>query len=235
VTQDDDELWPLFRAVAERGEAAWPALLAALEPVLLAMARWQPVGRLRAHEDTPREIVTAVFARLHAREHALVTKLCAMTPPPVLRAWLNVIVRRSAIDFMRGSPEFERGTEAKPPRWVSLATLTSLAPSPAPASLVEQRALVVSTVTEMVQRAVALAGERGDDAFAQLALEWKIPRIHVRRLAKKGDQFLGVLGKILEGHQQADIADELGLTRREVELTVRYLEELLQARFGRQS
>ena len=234
----DDELWALFRAVARDGERvehaqpAWPALLAALEPELLAMARWQPLGRLRMHEDTPREIVTSVFARLHARDRALVQKLCAMEPPPVLRAWLAVIVRRSAIDFMRAAPEFERATDSKPPRWISLASLTSLAPSPGPSSLVEQRALVAKTVGEMVQRAVELSRERGDDAFTQLSLEWKIPRIHVRRLAKKGDQFLAVLGAILEGHQQQDIADRLSLTRREVELTVRYLEELLQARLA---
>jgi DNA-directed RNA polymerase specialized sigma24 family protein len=228
----DDELWPLFREVARTGETAWPALLAALEPELLALARWQPVGRLRMQEDTPREIVTRVFAKLHAHDRALVTKLCAMDPPPVLRAWLSVLVRRSAIDFMRASPEFERETETRPPRWVSLATLTSLAPSPDPSSLVEQRALVAKTVGEMVQRATELHRERGDDAFTQLALEWKVPRIHVRRLVKKGDQFLAVLGAILEGHQQGDIASKLDVTRREVELTVRYLEELLQARLA---
>lgn len=34
------------------------------------------------------------------------------------------------------------------------------------------------------------------------------------------------------GHTQAEIAARLAISRREVELTVRYLEELLQARFA---
>jgi hypothetical protein len=74
--------------------------------------------------------------------------------------------------------------------------------------------------------------ERGDDAFAHLALAWRIDRIHVRRLAHKGDQLVAVLVAVLEGHTQAAIGQALALTRREVELSVRYLEELLHARFA---
>jgi len=36
---------------------------------------------------------------------------------------------------------------------------------------------------------------------------------------------------VLEGRSHVEIAASLGLTRREVELTVRYIEELLHARF----
>jgi DNA-directed RNA polymerase specialized sigma24 family protein len=43
----------------------------------------------------------------------------------VLQAWLRVIVRRSAIDYMRESPEFERATPTRPHHWISLATLSS--------------------------------------------------------------------------------------------------------------
>src|SRR6188768_128261 len=131
----DDELWERLRAVVRDGEAAWPALLVALEPELIAMARRQKVGRLRAQEDTPREIVTRVFARLHAREHQAIKRLCASEPLPELRAWLRVLVKRSAIDYMRQAPEFERATPTRPNRWISLATLTSLAPAPLPNSL----------------------------------------------------------------------------------------------------
>jgi len=58
---------------------------------------------------------------------------------------------------------------------------------------------------------------------------WEL--FHVRRLATKGAQFLAVLVAVLEGRAQQEIAASLAITRREVELTVRYLEELLQARF----
>src|SRR5262249_59457461 len=91
--------WEPLAAVAESGDTAWPALAAALDPELAQMARRQPIGRLRDREDTPREVVTRALARLHAREFTAVKKLCAMDPPPELRAWLRVLVRRSAIDY----------------------------------------------------------------------------------------------------------------------------------------
>lgn len=196
----DERLWELFHAVARGGdEAAWPTLLAELEPEVLAMARRQPIGRLRRSEDSPREIVTRVFARLHAREQAAIHKLCAYEPRPELRAWLRVLVRRSAIDYMRESPEFERATAARPNRWVSLASLSSGAPAPEPSSLAGKRDLVMSTVREMSARARSELDAHGDEAFTRLALEWKIARIHVRRLATRGAQFIAVLTGVFEG------------------------------------
>jgi DNA-directed RNA polymerase specialized sigma24 family protein len=232
IVDDDAQIWALLRAVAAGDPTAWPALLTRLEPDLLAFARRQPIGRLRDRDDTPREIVTRVFRRLHARDHAAIQKLCALDPPPELRAWLRVVVRRSAIDYMRESPEFERATAHRPDRWISLATLTSNAAAPGPSSLTDKRKLVVDTVREMVGRAAAEFRARGDDALTPLALEWRIPRIHVRRLVTKGEQFLTVLVAVLEGRSHIEIAASLGLTRREVELTVRYIEELMQARFA---
>lgn len=78
----DAQLWALLRAVASGDPTAWPALLTRLEPELLGFARRQPIGRLRDRDDTPREIVTRVFRRLHARDHAAIQKLCALDPPP---------------------------------------------------------------------------------------------------------------------------------------------------------
>jgi DNA-directed RNA polymerase specialized sigma24 family protein len=227
---DDARLWERFRAVA-RGDDAWPALMAALEPELAAMARRAPIGRLRGREDSPRDIVTRVFERLHARDFAAIRKLCAMEPPPELRAWLRVLVRRVAIDYLRASPEFERATPQRGPDWVSLATLFSLHPAQAPSSLAGKRELAVATVREMVGRAAAEVAARGDDAYTHLALEWHVPRIHVRRLATRGDQMLAVLVATLAGHTQSEIAGQLALSRREVELAVRYVEELLADRF----
>ncbi len=227
----DDELWRLFRDVA-RTETAWPALLAALEPEVLAMARRQPIGRLRERDDSVREIMTRVFDRLHAREHAAVKKLCSIEPQPELRAWLRVMVRRSAIDYMREHPEFERATTTRPDRWISLATLSSGAPSPDPDSLAEKRARVLAEIRELVTRAAAEVAARGDDAIGHLALEWRLSRIQVRRLVTKGERFLAVLLAVFEGHTNTAIAERLSITRREVELTISYLEELLHARFA---
>lgn len=229
----DVHLWELFRAVASSGDA-WPALLVELEPELVTLARYQPIGRLRQHDDTAREVTTRVFERLHAREFAAIKRLCALDPPPDLRAWLRVIVRRSAIDYMREHPEYERATANRPNAWITLASLTSSAPGMNTDSLAEKRELVLTTVHEMVVRAADEVERHGETAFGKLALEWKIGRIHVRRLAQRGAQLEAVLVGLIEGRTQAELATGLGVTRREVELSVRYLEELLQARFAEQ-
>jgi DNA-directed RNA polymerase specialized sigma24 family protein len=225
-----ESLWPLFRAIATSGESAWPALAAALEPVLLPMASHQPIGRLRAQEDSRREILIRVLERLHAREFSAVHKLCAMDPPPQLQAWLRVLVRRSAIDYMRESPEYERATAAREDRWISLATLTSVVAAGAPDTLAEKRGELLAFVRAAVERADAEFRDHGDDAFGRLATEWDIPRIHVRRLVQRGARYLETLEGVLAGHSYPEVADRLGVSRREVELTVHYLEELLEAR-----
>jgi DNA-directed RNA polymerase specialized sigma24 family protein len=222
----DQHLWDLLRAVAAGDAAAWPALLAELEPILAGFARRQPIGRLRDREDTPREIVTRVFARLHGRDHAAIRKLCALEPAPELRAWLRVVVRRSAIDYLRESPEFERSSN----RWVSLATLSSGAASPERDTLVEKRRDLLAFVRDAAAQAGAEFAAHGELAFTRLALTWKIARIQVRRLVTRGDEYLAVLAAVLEGHSYPEIARRLSISRREVELTVRYIEEFLRER-----
>lgn len=231
----DDEIWTLLRGVAEYGDAAWQPLLAKLEPELAQMARRQPIGRLRDHEDTPREIVTRTIARLHAKQYAAIKKLVITEPKPELQAWLRVLVKRSAIDYMRESPEYERATANRDHRWISLATLSSSqGPQALPDSLAEKRDQVTAFVRAAAERADAEKKEHGDDdAISRLALEWKIGRIHVRRLIARGDQYVSVLAAVLAGFSYPEVGEKLGISRREVELTVRYLEELLAARgFG---
>ncbi|MFT3692047.1 MAG: hypothetical protein QM831_02820 [Kofleriaceae bacterium] len=223
-----DELWERFRAVT-RDPAAWPELMAALDPELLVMARQQRIGRLRDNEDSPREIVAAVYKRMHANDHAFIKRLCALEPRPELQAWLRVVVRRAAIDYMRSNPEFARSEN----RWISLATLTSSAPGVPADSLVEKRAEVVRSLREMVDAATRETAARGaDDAIGHLALEWGMERLHVRRLVARGTQYIAVVEKILAGGSHTEIAEQLGMTRREVELTLGYVEELLRARFA---
>ena len=75
--------------------------------------------------------------------------------------------------------------------------------------------------------------ELGDDAFEAVAREWRVPRIHVRRLARKGPQLIAVLESVLEGLAHTEVAKRLEITRREVQLSIGYIEELLRVRkFG---
>ena len=225
-----DQLWPDLRAVAERGEPAWPTLAASLFPLLLPIAGRQPIGRARSNEDAAHEIVTRILENLHAREFAAIKKLCQIEPPPTLAAWLTVVVRRAAIDYMRGTPEYERATARRDARWITLATLTSSAPARVPDSLVQKRDELLSFLRAAVARATAESRDHGDDALARLSVEWAVPRIHVRRLVQRGAQYLTVIDAVLAGHSYPEIATALGVSRREVELTVLYIEELLAAR-----
>lgn len=220
-----------MQAVIDRGDDGWHALLVVLEPELTRLARSQPIGRLRLRDDSPSEIATRVIAKLRARDHAAIRKLLAADPPPNLEAWLRVVVKRSAIDLMRGHPEFDRRGGGG--RWVTLVSLTSEAGGRAPDSLEQKRREVLEFVSASVERARAAHAAHGEAAFAQLALEWQIGRIHLRRLVLHGPRFLDVLQALLAGYSQAETATRLALSRREVELTMRYLEELLAARrFG---
>jgi DNA-directed RNA polymerase specialized sigma24 family protein len=219
-----EALWPLVRDVAARGAPAWPALATALSPPIMPIARNQPLGRLRASEDTLR-----VLERLHARSFAAITKLCALADPPALGAWLRVVVRHAAIDFMREAPEYERATPARDARWISLATLVSV-PGAQPDTLVAKRDAVLAFLRDAVARADADHAERGDDAIAELAATWSIARIHARRLVQRGGDYVRVLIAVLSGHSYPETAEALDMTRREVELTVQYVEEFLAAR-----
>ena len=234
MDRDDTQLWTCFRAVAADGEKAWQPLLVELEPELVRMAKNQPIGRLRDREDSPREIVTRVLARLHARDYAAVKKLCSIDPPPELRAWLRVLVRRSAIDYMREHPEFDRGNAERAPRWISLASLGSgEAVALDPSSLAQKKAQVIAFITDAVGEALRAFKSEGEEALFRLSLEWKVTRIHVRRITKNGEQYVQVLSNVLDGLSYPETATKLGMSRREVELTVRYIEEFLRARrFG---
>jgi hypothetical protein len=142
-------------------------------------------------------------------------------------------LKRSAIDYMRESPEYERATVKRDHRWISLASLSSSQGPVAaqPDSLVEKREEVTAFVKAAVDRAAEAKHAHGeDDAIARLALEWKIGRIQVRRLLARGEQYVTVLDLVLAGFSYPEVAEKLARSRREVELTVRYLEELLAAR-----
>ena len=52
----------------------------------------------------------------------------------------------------------------------------------------------------------------------------------MRRLVQRGTRYLQTLDGVLAGHSYPEVAAKLGVSRREVELTVHYLEELLEAR-----
>ncbi|HEY4054998.1 MAG TPA: hypothetical protein VGM39_00270 [Kofleriaceae bacterium] len=228
-----DELWEEIRAVARDGETAWPALAARLHPALLPIARNQSIGRLRRDEDSPREIVTRVLERLHANDFAALKKLVVTDPAPPLGAWMRVVVKRCAIDYMRAEPTYQRATKAHDHRWISLRTLNSFVHAADPSTLREKREALIRFVTTAVARVRDAVANDGDDALQQIAVEWKIARLHVKRMHERGERYLKVLDGVFAGSSHAEIASARDMSEREVELTVQYLVEFLQARrFG---
>ena len=100
------------RVIGEDGAASWPALMAALQPKLQVLVRYQKIGRLRRREDDLRNIVVKVFEKLSARDFAALRSYFAMAQPPSFTGWLRRVVRTSAIDYMRQHPEYRRAAAA---------------------------------------------------------------------------------------------------------------------------
>lgn len=216
-------------AVARGVDGAWSRLLVALEPEIERIARRAPIGRLRIDIDARRDVVTAVIAKLHRDEHAAIKRFVGQADPPPLLAWLRLLVRRTAIDVMRGRPEFVRGGELRAPGWMSLATLVTRDGAALPSSLAEMRREVEAFMTRVASEARDAVARHGADAAATLAARWQIGVLHTRRLIKRVDDYEVVFDMILTGHTQVEIASRMGRTVREVELVVSYLEELCHA------
>jgi hypothetical protein len=212
-----------LRVVANGDLAQWPQIQTMLHPELVRLARQAPIGRLRGDVDAAHEVAARVLERLHAHELRAVKRLFSTEREPVVRAWIQVLVRTTAIDVMRQHAEYQRGSPRRAAGWVSLATLASDFGALAATSLVEKQ----RDLERFLARAIDEAAEATPD---ELAARWQIEAIHTRRLVTKGPRYLPVLRLVLAGHSYPEVATQLSLTRREVELVVAYIEELLHAR-----
>ena len=99
------------------------------------------------------------------------------------------------------------------------------------ARLLDRFHIGVADVPVLICRCeLVLKNPSNEEVARCLGFNEAIDRTHVRRLIARGDQYLRVLVAVLDGHSYPEVATQLGLTRREIELTVRYIEELLRAR-----
>jgi DNA-directed RNA polymerase specialized sigma24 family protein len=126
---------PTLEALVEQvlagDAAAWQALWRGLAPKLDAMLRRVGfLGRLASSEDHRRSVAVEVMARLTQHDHARLRRYAeARLESPTLNlvAWLTVVVKRVAIDYLRAQPEYidrrkQPGATA-PGGWRELATL----------------------------------------------------------------------------------------------------------------
>ena len=224
-----DAVERLLAAVVDGGDGAWAALQATLHGELVRLARLQPIGRLRGDVDAAHEIALRVLARLHARDFAAIRRRAAAEAPPPVRAWIRVLVRTTAIDYMRQHADYVRGSAQRAPGWVSLATWASRPGVEEPRSLVEKRRDLERFIERMLDEANQ-ARASNDDPAAVLAVAWKVAPLHARRVLKNGARYMPVLQLVLAGYSYPEIAAQLACSRREVELVVEYLEELVSVR-----
>jgi DNA-directed RNA polymerase specialized sigma24 family protein len=94
------------------GEAsAWQALWQAVEPRLYALIRRPSfLGRLSESEDDCRNIVVEVLAALRAHDHMRLRSFAAArvaNPALPFFAWLTVVAKRLAIDYMRRQDTYQ--------------------------------------------------------------------------------------------------------------------------------
>jgi hypothetical protein len=201
-----------------------------LHPELVRLARFQPIGRLRKDIDAPHEIVVRVLARLHANDYRVVKKLFAADNPPEVGAWIRVLVRSAAIDFMREHTEYVRRSTTREAGWISLHSLVSNDGAARDNSLVEKQREVERFLIHALEVTHKALETHADDAVSVLAIAWKVEPLHARRLVKKGALYLPILRLVLAGSSYPEVAAALDVTRREVELIVSYVEEFLEAR-----
>lgn len=211
--------------VPSGGEPAWKVFMERLEPELQVLVRYQKLGRLHAHEDTVADVVLAVFEKLARDDYRTLHAYLARDPRPSFSAWMRRVVQSAAIDYMRTRAEYKRTAEPGEERWHELATLTSGVGARLPGTLTEKRRQLVRDLRQAVQIA-------SHDGAAALARTWRIAEVQARRVANKGELYEPVLQRVFAGFTYAEIATELELSRREVELIVQYLVELFTNRYG---
>lgn len=103
----------LVERLLDGDEAAWPELVSAVHPLVLAICRHRGYGR--DDEDTSREVALLVLERLRSRAFAALRSYSSTREKYGAEAkfsrWLGVVVHHAHIDYVRGRPEAHRTRE----------------------------------------------------------------------------------------------------------------------------
>jgi DNA-directed RNA polymerase specialized sigma24 family protein len=214
-------------ASAIEGRQGWQSFVALVHPRAVELARFQPIGRLRDRPDELHEIALRVVAKLHRDNHHVLRAYFAKPDRPSFRAWMKRVVASTALDHLRQHPEFRR-SGATSDRWIDLVSLASQCDTDPNASIEQKRDQVLRDL-----QAILDAVTRGsDDSLPMLAARWHVSAASLKRLRNRSDHAIAILRATLAGLSQREVAASLGLSRRDVELTLGYVEELLRARYA---
>lgn len=136
--RSEDELASLASQAAEGDPDAWRALWTALDSRLESLVRQRRLlGGLSQNEDDRREVVLRVMGRLQQdgfRRLRLFVRQRNDSPGLSLVAWLTVVARNAAIDYLRAHPDFlaSRSRQAARHRGTVADILTLPPPSRGP-------------------------------------------------------------------------------------------------------
>jgi DNA-directed RNA polymerase specialized sigma24 family protein len=129
-SSDEDTILALVARACDGDEEAWQAAWQWMDPRLSALVA-QPrfLARLSRQEDDRRGVVLAVMEKLRESDHRrlkLFRQARSADQGLSFMAWLSVVTKRVAIDYLRAHPEYlgQRGAEA-PGAWVSVQALPS--------------------------------------------------------------------------------------------------------------
>jgi DNA-directed RNA polymerase specialized sigma24 family protein len=129
----DADLVELVRATLGGDEGAWQRLWQEVQPMLYAIVRRpQVLGCLAQNKDDCGNVVVEVMGRLRAHRFARLTQYAAalqQNPSLPFRAWLAVVAKRVAIDYMRAHEAYvdrrhDKGASS-PGAWRQIRTLPS--------------------------------------------------------------------------------------------------------------
>jgi DNA-directed RNA polymerase specialized sigma24 family protein len=194
VDQHDDrddrtpQIPGLVRATCAGDPQAWQALWAWLDPRLALMVRRFRLGRISSEEDERRGVVLEVMARLREddfRRLRLFADAAERDPALALMSWLRVVVKRVAIDYMRGHPSYldtrRDGASVGPGHWKDPEPLpaASLLPGVRPTMTRD------GTARELLAHAAEVLPERHYQALV-LKIGGEAPADIARRLQLSG-------------------------------------------------
>jgi DNA-directed RNA polymerase specialized sigma24 family protein len=130
----DEGVEELVAQACTGDEIAWQALWARLDPWLDALvARRALIGRLSRRDDDRRGVVVLVMARLRQHDFQRLRMYQServKKPSLALKAWLTVVAKHVAIDYLRAHPDFmASGSRAASERRGDLVQWKTLPPA----------------------------------------------------------------------------------------------------------
>lgn len=239
----------------------WGEFLALFEGVAIPTLRrqWlrlQPRANQDDLEDTARDLMLRAAEKLHRDDYKVLRSADALTgarESATLRSFLVTVLARLAIDHQRTHSQYRRPSRAAAvadddivsKRWIELLERHSSVQGQRPPVTRRQQALQLlgflelqaARATAVFEKSVAgLTGRKRNHAaqcaYRSLATELGVDDWTVaRHLVERGSLYRKAIELEMRDCTQAEIAKEIGLSRRQTERLLENARTLMRARF----